>query len=107
MRFQDAMDLVPDDLPDGAFWAMAHEMAGLEYGEGFAELSDEPEPSRKQKAERARPLKPHKAQISHALKSRNPDQAHKPWVCQTCKKRFRLEQAARDHWYGVHAEPTP
>lgn len=38
MRFRDAMDLVPDDLPDGAYWAMAHEMAGLEYGDGFDEL---------------------------------------------------------------------
>lgn len=32
------MDLVPDDLPDGAYWAMAHEMAGLDYGDGFDEL---------------------------------------------------------------------
>lgn len=43
MPFKDAMDLVPDDLPDGAFWAMAHDIAGLEYGEGFAELIDEGE----------------------------------------------------------------
>lgn len=41
MSFRDAMDLVPDDLPDGAFFAMAHEIAGLEYGEGFAELADD------------------------------------------------------------------
>lgn len=37
MSFRDAIDLVPDDLPDGAFWAMAHEMAGLDYGDGFDE----------------------------------------------------------------------
>ena len=41
MSFRDALDLTPDDLPDGAFFAMAHEIAGLEYGEGFAELADE------------------------------------------------------------------
>ena len=39
MSFEDALALVPDDLPDGAFFAMAHELAGLEYGEGFAELA--------------------------------------------------------------------
>ncbi len=38
MSFRDAVALVPDNLPDGAFWAMAHEFAGLEYGDGFAEL---------------------------------------------------------------------
>ena len=41
MPFQDAMDLVPDDLPDGAYFAMAHEIAGLEYGDGFDELVDD------------------------------------------------------------------
>jgi hypothetical protein len=39
--FRDAMGMVPDDLPDGAYWAMAHEMAGLEYGDGFVELVEE------------------------------------------------------------------
>ena len=43
MPFRDAMALVPDDLPDGAYWAMAHEMAGLDYGDGFDELTDEDE----------------------------------------------------------------
>lgn len=41
MTFRDAMDLVDDDLPDGAFWAMAHEIAGLDYGDGFDELAEE------------------------------------------------------------------
>lgn len=41
MSFRDAMDLVPEELPDGAFFAMAHEIAGIEYGEGFAELNTE------------------------------------------------------------------
>jgi hypothetical protein len=43
MPFRDAMALVPDNLPDGAYWAMAHEMAGLDYGDGFDELMDEDE----------------------------------------------------------------
>ena len=39
MSFKDAMEICDDmDLPDGAYWAMAHEMAGLEYGDGFDEL---------------------------------------------------------------------
>lgn len=43
MSFKDAMDFVDDDLPDGAYWAMCHEMAGLEYGDGFAELAEDDE----------------------------------------------------------------
>lgn len=39
MTFRDAMELADAmDLPDGAFWAMSHELAGLEYGDGFDEL---------------------------------------------------------------------
>jgi len=41
MSFRDAMALVPDHLPDGAYWAMAHEIAGLDYGDGFDELAEE------------------------------------------------------------------
>jgi len=41
MPFRDAIALVPDDLPDGAYWAMAHEIAGLDYGDGFDELGDD------------------------------------------------------------------
>ena len=42
MSLQDACDLVPDDLPDGAYWAMAHEIAGAEYGEAWDELEASP-----------------------------------------------------------------
>lgn len=55
MPMRDAMELVDDDLPDGAYWAMAHEMAGLEYGEGFDELAVDaigdglPEPQQKKR----------------------------------------------------------
>lgn len=41
MPIRDAMELVDDDLPDGAYWAMVHEMAGLDYGDGFDELISE------------------------------------------------------------------
>lgn len=41
MPFRAAMELVPDDLPDGAYWAMVHEIVGLEYGDGFAVLAED------------------------------------------------------------------
>lgn len=42
MSLQDACDIVPDDLPDGAYWAMAHEIAGAEIGEAWEELNGYP-----------------------------------------------------------------
>jgi hypothetical protein len=39
MSMHDAMAIVDDALPDGAYWAMCHEMAGLDYGDGFDELA--------------------------------------------------------------------
>lgn len=44
LSFRDALDLVPDDMPDGAAFALAHEMAGLEYGDGFDELLPKRDP---------------------------------------------------------------
>lgn len=42
MSFTDAMDLAEAmDLPDGAFWAMSHELAGLDYGDGFDEFDED------------------------------------------------------------------
>ena len=38
MPFADAIELVDDDLPDGAYFALAHEIAGLDYGDGFDEI---------------------------------------------------------------------
>ncbi len=60
MAFRDAMDLVPDDLPDGAYWAMAHEIAGLDYGDGFNELATEessatPKQKRRRKKKKSQP----------------------------------------------------
>jgi hypothetical protein len=97
MSFKDAMNLVPDDLPDGAFFAMAHEIAGLDYGDGFDELAVS-KPTRKQRIDRS-------TDNGEAVEC-NPmtfgPQAHKPWLCKTCNARFRLESAARQHWNEKH-----
>lgn len=42
MSLRTACDLVPDDLPDGAYFAMAHEIAGADFGEAWHELDDSP-----------------------------------------------------------------
>lgn len=31
------------DLPDGAYWALVHERLGLEYGEVFDYIAEDPE----------------------------------------------------------------
>lgn len=83
MPFREAMELVDDDLPDGAFFALAHEIAGLEYGEGFYELvDDEPAPSTTYKPR------------------------HLP--CAKCGKKFRTEEAVSQHVRDAHkAGATP
>lgn len=43
MKVRDAMDLVDDDMPDGAYWAMVAEMSGVDYGELGAVLGHEDE----------------------------------------------------------------
>ena len=86
MSFADAMDLVPDDLPDGAFFAMAHEIAGLDYGDGFAELTDD---------------RPTRAQYVAAQKN-----APKTVACPTCRKRFAKDAYMRQHAAAAHKEPT-
>lgn len=42
MSLPEACAFVPDDLPDGAYWAMAHDIAGADYGEAWGELNGEP-----------------------------------------------------------------
>ena len=85
MSFKDAMDLTPDDLPDGAFFAMAHEIAGLEYGDGFDELADVaiPTPPKKTKGINGSP---------------------KPIKCLTCRKRFWSYDAMQQHRRDAHKE---
>lgn len=80
MSFRDALDLVPDDLPDGAYWAMAHEMADLDYGDGFAELGEEvlgTVPSRKQRKERTKPPADRGERVCYSPTTIKA-QAHKP-----------------------------
>jgi len=38
MSLQDACDGIDDDLPDGAYWALAHDICGGEYGDCWDEL---------------------------------------------------------------------
>lgn len=79
MSLADACDLVPDDLPDGAYWAMAHEIAGAEFGEAWDELPEHPE---------------HK------------DKPHlwtKPHQCPICKRRFKTKPALEQHRRDAHA----
>ena len=33
LSVEQALDVVPDDLPDGAWWAMMQELTGLDAGE--------------------------------------------------------------------------
>ncbi len=43
-QVKDVMDEVDAlDLPDGAHWAMVHERLGLDYGDVFDYISDDPE----------------------------------------------------------------
>lgn len=82
LSFSEALDFVPDDLPDGAYWAMVHEMAGLEYGDGFDELLVD-------------------AQASNTSHSSN---AAKAFSCQIegCGKRFGTKAAKRHHRRDAH-----
>jgi hypothetical protein len=41
MSLAEACEMVPDDLPDGAYWQMAHDIAGAEHGEAWDELQEE------------------------------------------------------------------
>jgi hypothetical protein len=41
MSVREAMELVDEDQPDGAYWAQVFEMAGVDYDEGFAELGED------------------------------------------------------------------
>lgn len=40
-KIRAAMEEVDDDLPDGAYWAMVHEILGVEYGEIFPLLAED------------------------------------------------------------------
>lgn len=42
MSLEDAKEFVDDNLPDGAYWAMVHEIAGADYGSAWHELKSHP-----------------------------------------------------------------
>lgn len=72
MPFNEAMKLANEmdgDMPDGAFFAMAHDIAGLEYGDGFDEMAKE-------------------------QRGPKPQKNH---VCIKCNRRFATELALKDH----------
>lgn len=79
LSLKDAMELVDDDLPDGAYWAMAHQMAGADYGEAWGEL-DGDKPKRR------------KAQ---------------PTTCPICKKPFERNAFMRQHYAAKHPGAKP
>lgn len=82
MSMREAMDLVDDDLPDGVYWGLVHEMAGLEYGDGFDELLDDDD--REEVA------------AQEAIIDRQMIEATR-FECPDCKRRFGSREARRQH----------
>jgi hypothetical protein len=74
LSLRDATEFVPDDLPDGAYWAMAHDISGAEYGEVWDELAPADLPSKK--------INNH--------------------VCPVCKKGFERDGRMRQHKADAH-----
>lgn len=89
MSFKDALALTPDDLPDGAYFAMAHEMAGLEYGDGFDEIAADVDEDG----------------VYYVGDDVDLEVPPEPKVhrCKKCKRRFGSDQAARQHHRDVHS----
>lgn len=93
MSFSDALAMVPDDMPDGAAFAMAHEIAGLDYGDGFDELAEEE--SRQEPFNSIQRRLPHKCPSCNrrfgsqmALFQHHQDTGHPSFACQECKRAF-------------------
>ena len=40
---RDAIEIAPDDLPDGAYWMWIHDYLGVEYGVVFDYIAEDPE----------------------------------------------------------------
>lgn len=57
--------------------------------------------SRKQRFE-ARHVVPDRGERVEHKPTTDFQQTHKPWRCLDCGRRFRLEQAVRDHWRQTH-----
>jgi hypothetical protein len=91
MSFEDAMELAETmDLPDGAFWAMSHELAGLEYGDGFALLPRTQKPKSPKRLSKKRAL---------MERPRSPETPHR---CGTCGKDFASKGAKKRHRLDKH-----
>ena len=87
MAFDGAMDLAESmDLPDGAFWAMAHDLAGLDCGCGFPPVTTK---------------RPKRRAAVHA-QLMEPRNAAKPHRCGTCAKEFATKGAKRQHRRDAH-----
>lgn len=80
MSLADACSFVDDDLPDGAYWSIAHEIAGAEYGDAWDELPTSPDHDPRTVERR----------IS------------KPHACRWCPKRFKTEDALNQHARDSH-----
>jgi hypothetical protein len=78
MSLKDACEFVPDDLPDGAYWAMAHELAGADYGDVWGELDGTP------------------------TKLKEPRGEPKGSKCNVCNKPFKTKQSMRQHRAAAH-----
>ena len=83
MSLADACDLVPDDLPDGAFFAMAHELAGAEYGEAWDELPGHPD---------------------HVPFDKKLCSLKKTVPCNVCGKKFGGDNSMRQHRAAAHSK---
>ena len=99
MSLKEACDFVPDDLPDGAFWAMAHDIAGADYGDTWGEL--------KEKKHRCPVC--HKAFGKEESMQQHQAAAHHPkervkCTFQKCNRQFRKETHMLQHYEMVHGE---
>jgi hypothetical protein len=88
MSMRDAMNLVSDDLPDGAYWGIAHEMAGIEYGDGFNELVSDG------------PVTPPRSRRETVVKQKPKPT---PAKCKTCGKKFASMPSLHQHRRAKHA----
>lgn len=89
MSFRDAMELVDDDLPDGAFFAIAHEIAGLDYGDGFDELAEE---------ELGEALPGDVARVVVPRQMRPPGPMPRRVCCIVCRKKFPGSGSLDQHY---------
>lgn len=108
MSLQDACDLVDDDLPDGAFFAMAHDIAGAEYGTAWGELDgyvrrprrllvakEIPCPVCRKRFARNEDLRQHR-------EAAHPEGELKMYVCSVCGKLSTREASIAQHMAAAH-----